>query len=370
MDGVARHYKLTLTLISILVFQIFTIMPLGNIGANISAYRDAFGQTTMSNQSSYTTYQNNTEGVSIEYPSNWTYSELTQGGRMVTAFYPYQGSATVVELFYDKTTSYVGTDQQKLDRLPQIINEVCSGATIAKLGFSCSNFQYKTNVGNYSGTPAYVVISSMTETFSDGSSRQQDMAQFLVIEQNSDYGILASCPQDQCQAYDNELNNFVKSLDIYSIKTQSNGNSYSSQQSTPVQTTNYAIPVWIKNNAKWWAEGQLTDADFIQGIQYLIQQGIIAVPTTQVSSQSSQGIPAWVKNTAKWWSEGQLTNADFIKSVQYLVQNGFIVVQNNNQTITNRSGVSIPGSSTPPMLELPTPQTPGSTTPILGASNP
>lgn len=343
MDGVAKHYKLTLTLISILVFQIFTIMPPGNIGANILAYRDAFGQTTMPNQTAYTLYQNNTEGVSIEYPSNWTYSELTQGGRMVTAFYPYQGSATVVELFYDKTTNYVGTDQQKLDRLPQIINDVCSRATIAKLGFSCSNFQYKTSIGNYSGAPAYVMVSSMTEAFSDGSSRQQDMAQFLVIEQNSDYGILASCPQDQCQTYDNELNNFVKSLDIYSIKTQSNGNSYSPQQSTPVQATNYAIPVWIKNNAKWWSEGQLTDADFIQGIQYLIQQGIIAVPTTQVSSQSSQGIPAWVKNTAKWWAEGQVEDSDFIKSVQYLVQNGIISTQTAGQAqgaVTDQQGMA------------------------------
>jgi hypothetical protein len=90
-----------------------------------------------------------------------------------------------------------------------------------------------------------------------------------------------------------------------------------------------SIPTWIKNNAKWWSEGSLGDDDFIKGIQYLIQQGVIVVPTTQVSTQSSQGIPSWVKNTAKWWSEGSLGDDDFIKGIQYLVQNGIIVTQQN-----------------------------------------
>lgn len=48
------------------------------------------------------------------------------------------------------------------------------------------------------------------------------------------------------------------------------------------------IPQWIKNNAKWWSEGSIGDADFLKGIQYLIQQGIIqvpiSVPVTQVTA--------------------------------------------------------------------------------------
>ncbi|MCE2615211.1 MAG: peptidase, partial [Nitrosopumilus sp. (ex Thoosa mismalolli)] len=31
------------------------------------------------------------------------------------------------------------------------------------------------------------------------------------------------------------------------------------------------------NNAGWWAEGQIGDDEFIQGIQFLIQNGIIVV---------------------------------------------------------------------------------------------
>lgn len=37
-------------------------------------------------------------------------------------------------------------------------------------------------------------------------------------------------------------------------------------------------------------------------------------------------IPDWIKNNAKWWSEGKIGNGDFVKGIQYLVQNGIIVV--------------------------------------------
>ena len=37
------------------------------------------------------------------------------------------------------------------------------------------------------------------------------------------------------------------------------------------------IPSWIKNNAGWWADGQIDDGSFVSGIQWLISNGIIIV---------------------------------------------------------------------------------------------
>ena len=37
------------------------------------------------------------------------------------------------------------------------------------------------------------------------------------------------------------------------------------------------IPDWIKNNAGWWAEGTIDDETFIQGIQFMIKEGIIKI---------------------------------------------------------------------------------------------
>jgi len=37
------------------------------------------------------------------------------------------------------------------------------------------------------------------------------------------------------------------------------------------------VPDWVKNNAKWWAEGKISEQEFINSIQFLIEQGIINV---------------------------------------------------------------------------------------------
>lgn len=37
------------------------------------------------------------------------------------------------------------------------------------------------------------------------------------------------------------------------------------------------IPSWIKNNAGWWADDQIDDTTFVQGIQYMITNGILQV---------------------------------------------------------------------------------------------
>ena len=43
------------------------------------------------------------------------------------------------------------------------------------------------------------------------------------------------------------------------------------------QSQTVAIPDWVKNNAEWWADGQIDDNTFANGIQYLIKEGIISV---------------------------------------------------------------------------------------------
>ena len=37
------------------------------------------------------------------------------------------------------------------------------------------------------------------------------------------------------------------------------------------------IPDWIKNNAGWWASGQIPDSAFVSGLQWLISSGIMTI---------------------------------------------------------------------------------------------
>ena len=38
-----------------------------------------------------------------------------------------------------------------------------------------------------------------------------------------------------------------------------------------------AIPTWVKNNAGWWADGSIDDGSFVQGIQFMIKEGLMRV---------------------------------------------------------------------------------------------
>ncbi len=95
------------------------------------------------------------------------------------------------------------------------------------------------------------------------------------------------------------------------------------------------IPSWIKNNAQWWSQNQITDDEFVKGIQYLIDNKIIQIPDTRKASSGDSHVPAWIKKTAGWWSSNVLNDSDFIKSMQYLVQVGIITVNQNYLTLTS-----------------------------------
>jgi len=38
-----------------------------------------------------------------------------------------------------------------------------------------------------------------------------------------------------------------------------------------------SIPSWIKNNAGWWADGQIDDNTYVSGLQWLISNGIMKI---------------------------------------------------------------------------------------------
>ena len=88
------------------------------------------------------------------------------------------------------------------------------------------------------------------------------------------------------------------------------------------------IPDWIKNNAGWWTEGAIGDSDFVQGIQYLIKEGIMKIPpTTQGTGSGVNEIPDWIKNNAGWWAEGAIGDSDFVQGLQYLIKEGIMSIE-------------------------------------------
>jgi len=86
------------------------------------------------------------------------------------------------------------------------------------------------------------------------------------------------------------------------------------------------IPSWIKNNAGWWASDQITDSDFVSGLQWLISNGIMSIPPTEQGVASDNVIPSWIKNNAEWWADGLIDNFAFVTGLQWLITNGIMVI--------------------------------------------
>ena len=86
------------------------------------------------------------------------------------------------------------------------------------------------------------------------------------------------------------------------------------------------IPDWVKNNVEWWADGIIGDSEFVSGIEFLINQGILVVPPTAIADEQSDEIPDWIKNNGKWWTEGILSDDEFLNNIQFLIANGILHV--------------------------------------------
>jgi len=94
------------------------------------------------------------------------------------------------------------------------------------------------------------------------------------------------------------------------------------------------IPNWVKNTAGWWADDQISENEFVTGIEYLINNNIILldfVPCNdEIQSQygDTKSVPDWIKNNANWWSENLIDDTDFFNGLQYLIEHKIIKIDN------------------------------------------
>ena len=94
------------------------------------------------------------------------------------------------------------------------------------------------------------------------------------------------------------------------------------------------IPTWIKKVAGWWGNDEISEQEFLAGIEYLINNNIISinfVPCHEVQNQTnslSMSVPNWIKNNANWWSENLIDDIDFINGIEYLIKHQIIKIDN------------------------------------------
>jgi len=54
---------------------------------------------------------------------------------------------------------------------------------------------------------------------------------------------------------------------------------------TANQASAESVPEWVKNNALWYGQGDISESEFLNAIKFLVDNGIIVLDTTSVVSE-------------------------------------------------------------------------------------
>jgi len=116
------------------------------------------------------------------------------------------------------------------------------------------------------------------------------------------------------------------------------------------------FPLWLKDVAVWWGEDQITDQEFVNTLQYLMDKKILAIPDRDIGKpdcglgrilnstnhciindeSESKGIfidninehqkivVSWIQVTTLWWGQDKIADQDFMNALQYLAENNVL----------------------------------------------
>ena len=95
-----------------------------------------------------------------------------------------------------------------------------------------------------------------------------------------------------------------------------------------------SVPDWVKNTAGWWATDAISEIEFVNAIEFLVNQGIINV-SGSAENELNDGIPDWVKNTAGWWATDAISEIEFVNAIEFLVNIRIINIESNEKCVND-----------------------------------
>ena len=258
----------------------------------------------------FLTYENSDMGIRIDYPSDWTVDDTGLGN---VDFNSPQDSPN--NDFLEQMSVEIEYLNEPIG-LDEYVGVLIEGLEFA--GFS--------EIDSWS--TALADNPAKTLTFLMEIEGQEILViQIITIKDDAAYLLVLTTSLQSKSTYMPIFEKMVDSFEISSASETTEKDVPSTElDAEPAESTQ--IPDWVRSNAEWWAQGAIGDSDFVLGIQYLIKEGIMTIPETAqgTTSDDSQEIPSWIKNNADWWAQGLITDDDFVKGIQYLIEEGIMSV--------------------------------------------
>jgi hypothetical protein len=84
------------------------------------------------------------------------------------------------------------------------------------------------------------------------------------------------------------------------------------------------IPNWIKNDSISWINDDVSDADFLTTIQFLLNNNFVSVDISNNYIVSAD-IPKWLKTLSSWWINDDVSDSEFLSVIEYMVNEKIIL---------------------------------------------
>lgn len=285
----------------------------------------------------YTKFENSNYGFELQYPEEWFVDDnITKIEDQSRILYIAEEKGNLKRILTvgvsEKSKTTDSTDQAILDTLINKEEKICDSRTIENDDFVCENFVLLESKILYNSNQKSYIIKY---AWNDGSSYHVTQKNNIFAEDKlweiTGEGILAPFLLTKTV-----MEHSMESFRLFDTGGSSPPNEFIPEsQIDPISTIfddgtaeSTQIPDWVRGNAEWWAQDAIGNSDFISGIQYLIKEGIMTIPETEqgATSDDSQEIPSWIKNNAEWWAQGLITDDDFVKGIQFLIENGIMAV--------------------------------------------
>ncbi|MDH3833433.1 MAG: HYR domain-containing protein [Nitrosopumilus sp.] len=85
------------------------------------------------------------------------------------------------------------------------------------------------------------------------------------------------------------------------------------------------IPNWIKQITQFWTSGNISDTEYFQTLNFLLDKQIIHVPHTKTLKYDEESkIPIWIKTIAEKWTKGEMSDDEFSIGIQWMLDRKII----------------------------------------------
>ena len=118
-------------------------------------------------------------------------------------------------------------------------------------------------------------------------------------------------------------------LGKYFIDVEYSGSNYTAEFQL-IESENICIPQVIKPILSNWLTGNISDGFLVDAFQKYVDPQLLEIPF-EINEDNVYDIkiPMWVKNPAFWWIQGGISDNEFAETINYLIDNKIIDFKKN-----------------------------------------